>query len=77
MERVRRIEAVCRDHDVPLPAAALQFVVAHPAVPTFAAGTRTVAQLEQNLAWFAHPIPTDFWAALKTKGLLREDAPTP
>lgn len=77
MDRVRRIEAVCAEHDVPLPAAALQFVVAHPAVPTFMAGTRTVEQLQQNLAWFSHPIPGQFWTDLKAKGLLREDAPTP
>jgi D-threo-aldose 1-dehydrogenase len=77
MEKVAKIEAVCRDYDVPLGAAALQFVVAHPAVPSFCAGTRTVQQLEQNLAWFSHPIPGDFWATLKRQGLLREDAPVP
>ncbi|MBW3097978.1 aldo/keto reductase [Pseudohoeflea coraliihabitans] len=77
IDRVRRIEAVCAEYGVPLPAAALQFVVAHPAVPTFMAGTRTVEQLKQNLAWFSHPIPAQFWADLKAKGLLREDAPTP
>lgn len=77
MDKVRKIEAVCADYAVPLPAAALQFVVAHPAVPTFMAGTRTVEQLEQNLKWFSHPIPADFWTTLKSKGLLREDAPTP
>ncbi|WP_170783524.1 aldo/keto reductase [Ruegeria lacuscaerulensis] len=77
MEKVRKIEAVCAEYDVPLPAAALQFVVAHPAVPTFMAGTRTVEQLDQNLNWFSHDIPSDFWADLKTKGLLREDAPVP
>lgn len=77
MERVKKIEAVCAEYSVPLPAAALQFVVAHPAIPSFIAGTRTVEQLQQNLAWFSHPIPSEFWADLKTKGLLREDAPTP
>ncbi len=77
MEKVTRIDAVCAEHDVPLPAAALQFVVAHPAVPSFIAGTRTVAQLEKNLEWFSHPIPAEFWADLKAKGLLREDAPVP
>lgn len=76
IDRVRKIEAVCADYAVPLPAAALQFVVAHPAIPTFMAGTRTVEQLEQNLKWFSHPIPADFWTTLKSKGLLREDAPT-
>ncbi|MBK5934773.1 D-threo-aldose 1-dehydrogenase [Rhodovulum imhoffii] len=77
MAKVQRIEEVCKEYGVPLPAAALQFVVAHPAVPTFMAGTRTVEQLQQNIAWFSHPIPDQFWADLKTKGLLREDAPTP
>jgi D-threo-aldose 1-dehydrogenase len=77
MDKVAKVEAVCAEFNVPLPAAALQFVVAHPAVPSFCAGTRTVAQLEQNLKWFSHPIPAEFWAALKQKGLLREDAPIP
>lgn len=77
MEKVAKIEEVCRAHNVPLPAAALQFVVAHPAIPSFCAGTRTVQQLEQNLAWFSHPIPGEFWTDLKKRGLLREDAPIP
>ncbi len=77
MQRVASIEAVCANHAVPLPAAALQFVVAHPAIPSFIAGTRTVEQLTNNLAWFNHPIPSDFWAELKSCKLLREDAPVP
>ena len=31
----------------------------------------TVEQLQQNLKWFSHPIPDQFWADLKAKGLLR------
>ncbi|UCI25700.1 aldo/keto reductase [Mesorhizobium sp. B2-8-5] len=77
VEKVAKIEEVCRAHGVPLPAAALQFVVAHPAIPSFCAGTRTVQQLEQNLSWFSYSIPGDFWKDLKKKGLLREDAPVP
>lgn len=77
LDKVARIEAVCAAFNVPLPAAALQFVVAHPAVAAFCAGTRTVAQLDQNLAWFSHAIPAEFWAELKRNGLLREDAPVP
>lgn len=77
LEKVAQIQAACAEYDVPLPAAALQFVVAHPAVASFCAGTRTVAQLDQNLAWFGHPIPADFWTTLKARGLLREDAPVP
>lgn len=77
MQKVAAIEAVCKDCEVPLPAAALQFVVAHPAIPSFIAGTRTVEQLQQNLDWFSHPIPAEFWQALKDKNLLRDDAPVP
>lgn len=77
MDRVAKIEAICAEFNVPLPAAALQFVVAHPAVPSFCAGTRTVEQLSQNLAWMDYPIPAAFWGTLKQHGLLREDAPVP
>ena len=77
MQKVEKIEAVCNAHDVPLPAAAMQFVVAHPAVPSFIAGTRTVEQLQRNLEWFSYPIPADFWSELKNDGLLRDDAPVP
>ena len=77
LDRVRAIEAVCGAYEVPLPAAAMQFVVAHPAIPSFVAGTRTVEQLQKNLAWFGHPIPDAFWAELKSKGLIHERAPTP
>lgn len=77
MRKVQAMEQVCKAHDVALPAAALQFVLAHPAVPTIIPGTRTVDQLKQNLELINAPIPGDFWAELKTQGLLREDAPVP
>jgi D-threo-aldose 1-dehydrogenase len=77
MKRVEELETVCTEFNIPLAAAALQFVVAHPAIPTFISGTRTASQLKQNLAWFSHPIPDSFWKALKDRHLLREDAPTP
>ncbi|AGT08902.1 aldo/keto reductase [Paracoccus aminophilus] len=77
MAKVAEIEKLCAAHGVALPAAALQFVLAHPAIASFCAGTRTVEQLRQNLAWVAAPIPADFWAELKARGLLRNDAPVP
>ena len=77
IDKVRKIERVCEAHHVPLPAAALQFLLAHPAVASHVPGTRTVEQMDQNVAWISHPIPKDFWAELKHTGLLRQDAPTP
>lgn len=77
LDKVRKIEAVCAQHKVPLPAAALQFLLAHPAIASHVPGTRTVQQMEQNIAWVSHPIPAAFWQDIKRSGLLRQDAPTP
>lgn len=77
MAKVRSIEEVCRRHAVPLAAAALQFLLAHPAVASHVPGTRTLEQMQQNIAWISHPIQKEFWAEMKHAGLLRSDAPTP
>ena len=77
MARVRKMEAVCARHKVPLAAAAMQFVIAHPVVATHTPGSRTVAQLEQLLAWNDLPIPGEFWAEMTHEGLIRQDAPVP
>ncbi len=77
LARVRRMEAVCARHKVPLAAAAMQFVLAHPVVATHTPGSRTVAQLEQLLAWNDATIPGEFWAEMKQEGLIRKDAPVP
>lgn len=76
LSKVAAIEKICRDYEVPLPAAAMQFVTAHPAITSFVAGTRTVDQLQKNVDWFSYPIPADLWADLKKAGLIRADAPT-
>ena len=76
VERVRKIEAVCRDFSVPIQAAAMQFVVAHPAIASLIVGARSAEQLRQSAGWFDQRIPAAFWTELKAKGLLREDAPT-
>ncbi|MDI7775711.1 aldo/keto reductase [Asticcacaulis sp. EMRT-3] len=73
--RVARLEAVCRAFDVPLAAAALQFPLAHPAVAVVVAGMASPAEVRANLALMQTPIPAALWAALKTEGLIRQDAP--
>ena len=62
---------------MPLRAAALQFALAHPAVTTVVVGARTAAEVNDTLSLCAPPVPTDLWEALRRRGLLREDAPTP
>ena len=70
MQRTRRIEAVCARHQVPLPAAALQFPLLHPAVSCVLAGYRSAEEVRQNLAHAQHAIPAAFWEDLRAAGLL-------
>ena len=75
--RVRGIEAVCATHGVALPAAALQFVLAHPIVASVIPGATKPEEVVQNLASLRAPIPAAFWQALKAQDLIDADAPVP
>jgi D-threo-aldose 1-dehydrogenase len=77
VDRVRRIEAVCDTHGVPLAAAALQFPLGHPLVASVIPGLDSSARVEQVTALYQHKIPAALWADLKSKSLLRSDAPVP
>lgn len=77
VERVQALAAVCREFDVPLQAAALQFPMAHPAVVSCIPGAQHPAQLRQNAAWFGQPLPAGLWDALRRAGLLDAAAPVP
>lgn len=77
MQRVASIEAVCKRHDISLPAAALQFPLGHPSVASMVPGAVTPAEVERNMALMAVPIPADLWAELKHEKLLPAHAPTP
>jgi D-threo-aldose 1-dehydrogenase len=77
LERTRRIEAVCARHRVPLPAAALQFPLGHPAVASVIPGMRSRAELQTNLAYLEHSIPSEFWAELKALELIDPASPVP
>ncbi|MCX8955172.1 aldo/keto reductase [Ruegeria sp. NA] len=77
LERVRRIEAVCAAHDTPLIAAALQFVLGHPAVKTVVPGAVNAAEVQANVALLERTIPAQLWSDLRTEGLIRPDAPLP
>jgi D-threo-aldose 1-dehydrogenase len=77
MEKVAKIEKVCADHKVALPAAALQFPLTHPSICSVIPGSRDANELKRNLDLFRTPIPAALWRDLKTAGLMRADAPTP
>ncbi len=77
MARVARIEAVCKRHDVPISAAALQFPLGHPAVSSMIPGAVKPEEVERNMALMRSAIPADLWAELKREGLMPADAPVP
>jgi D-threo-aldose 1-dehydrogenase len=77
VERVKKIAASCDSHHVPLPAAALQFPLAHKAVAAIIPGPRNAAEFTENLALLKHKIPASLWSDLRQAGLLHPDAPVP
>jgi D-threo-aldose 1-dehydrogenase len=77
LERVRRLEAACAAHDVPLAAAALQFPLGHPCVSSVVAGCSSAQEARHCARMFAHPIPTAFWSTLRELGLIDARAPLP
>ena len=76
MARTNQIEAICRQHKTPPPAAALQFLLAHPLVSAIIAGVLTPEHVQANVAMLQQPIPPVLWAELKAEGLLLADVPT-
>jgi len=77
MDKVARIEAVCRRHSVPLASAALQFPLGHPAVACLIPGARRPEEIALTVETLGVDIPADLWAELKAEKLIREDAPVP
>jgi D-threo-aldose 1-dehydrogenase len=76
LDRVARIDAVCRRHGVRLIEAALNFPLLHPAVVSVIPGGQRPAEVESNRSLLDRDLPEELWADLKREGLMRSDAPT-
>ena len=77
MDKATRIAEFCERRQVPLKAAALQFILAHPAIASVIPGARSVAEVEENARMVELAIPGELWAELKEAGLIAAEAPTP
>ena len=77
LAHVRKLEAVCARHGVPLAAAAIQFTLGHPGVASVIPGARGADQVRRTAEAFRHPIPAALWAEMKHEGLIHEAAPVP
>lgn len=77
LDKAARLEDLCATAGVPLPAAALQFVLAHPAVVSVIPGFLNAQQARSAVEYLATPIPSELWSAIRNAGLISADAPLP
>jgi D-threo-aldose 1-dehydrogenase len=77
IKQVARIEAVCKRHDVPLAAAAIQFPLGQPTIASIVPGAVSPFEVERNAAYVDMQIPRSLWDELKAEKLLAADAPVP
>jgi D-threo-aldose 1-dehydrogenase len=77
LEHLRSYEAICDRHRVPIRAAALQFVVAHPSVVSVIPGPASMEEMHDNIRMTQHKIPSDFWAEMLAEGLISPGCPVP
>ncbi|MGH3202797.1 MAG: aldo/keto reductase [Streptosporangiaceae bacterium] len=64
LARARRIAQVCARYDVPVAAAALRYVLRHPAVTAAVVGARTPQEIRADAGYLRLPIPDTLWADL-------------
>ena len=65
--RASELATACGHYGVPLPAAALQFSVSHPAIARALIGARSSAEVSQDVSWLCHPIPDQLWHDLSRR----------
>jgi len=68
---------ICRRHDVELPAVALQFSGAHPAITSVVVGARSAQEVDEICRWSQVEIPAKLWAELRSARLIPAEAPLP
>lgn len=70
LARTRRIAALCREHGVSLPTAALQFPLRESLVRSVVVGGATPEHVRENAARMAAPVPERLWDTLRDEGLV-------
>jgi len=75
LRRARLLAASCREHGSTLPAAAMHYVLRHPAVMSAVLGMRSPSEARRNVALYAAPPPPSLWEALRAEGVPMPDDP--
>lgn len=71
-EKAQKIREVCESHQVDMRAAALQYVLRHPAVASVIPGVWRLREIEDNQSLLETTIPNDLWDDLADAGLSRK-----
>ena len=75
--KVERIKAIADRHGVPIKAAALHFVLAHPAVVSVIPGASRPERIAEDYAALNTVVPESFWGEMRAQNLVSPDAPLP
>jgi D-threo-aldose 1-dehydrogenase len=70
LDRARRIADVCKDFDVPLPAAALQYPLQDATVRSVVVGGASPEHVRQNADRIALDLPVELWQQLRDEELI-------
>ncbi|MCF4101862.1 aldo/keto reductase [Gillisia sp. M10.2A] len=76
-ERYQEIKNIAEAHKVDLSKASMQFSAAPDCVDTLLTGASRPSQVKENVNFKEVQIPTDFWAELKSEGLIDKRAAEP
>jgi D-threo-aldose 1-dehydrogenase len=77
VNKVTKINNVCKSHGVALPTAGIHFSLGHAAVSSVVLGAVKPDEVHRNADAMRAEVPAALWADLKSEGLLNPDAPAP
>lgn len=75
--KVNSIKAIANRHNISIKAAALQFVLANPAVAAVIPGASRPDRITEDVAAMNEVIPVAFWQEMREQKLVVQDAPLP
>ena len=75
IEKAKIINSLCEKNSIPMKAAALQFVLHHPAIISVIPGVQSIDELIENIEMIKFDIPYSFWEELKDKKIISSSSP--
>jgi D-threo-aldose 1-dehydrogenase len=77
LEKVKHIHEIARRFNVDIKAAALQFPLANPLVAAVIPGASRPSRIAEDTQAIKELIPPGFWQAMRDRGFISPNAPTP